>query len=157
MLYSKLILKNTSVLIFILWFNWVNKKSSNEQSSHFYHRISKALKCMHRLVKGLYKIYYFPLRTHWLTEPKKVIFPPMDAESQGVTQRLQFRGHDSDLAAQTVTPCTATGLALLLTSDSQYLTGEAGEDLNSKYFTRGSGNSPLLCPSLTLNILIYIN
>lgn len=81
----------------------------------------------------------------------------MDAESQGVTQRLQFRGHDSDPAAQTVTPCTATGLALLLNSDSQYLTGEAGEDLNSKYFTRGSGNSPLLCPSLTLNILIYIN
>lgn len=38
-----------------------------------------------------------------------------------------------------------------------WLVEPTGEDLNSKYFMRGNRNSPFLCPSLTLNILIYIN
>lgn len=53
---------------------------------------------MHRLVKSLYKIYDFPLRTHSLTTFLGD-FSLMNTESQGVTQRLQFRGRDSNLAS----------------------------------------------------------
>lgn len=51
----------------------------------------------------------------------------------------------------------ATCPTLRLSSDSKYLTGRAAEDPDSKYFMRGNGNSPLLCPSPTSNILIYGN
>lgn len=86
-----------------------------------------------------------------------IFFSPWTQRARVLTEDLNIGDLTSIWPAQAVSSWMATCPTLRLSSDSKYLTGRAAEDPDSKYFMRGNGNSPLLCPSPTSNILIYGN